>query len=435
MQEFPDKIGRYEISEEIGRGSMGVVYHAYDPLSDEQVAIKVAKQEVMTDMHHGATFQKLFYNEARLAGKLTHPNILGVYDATLEEDDAFIVMELVPGGGTLEPYCKPDNLLPIENVVEIIFKAAKALDYAHRQGVVHRDIKPSNILATSDMDVKIGDFSISYITRADVTETQITGLIGSPQYMSPEQLREEAVTAQTDIFSLGLVMYELLTGKHPFTAKKFSLIMNKILNEEAQHIKDLRSDVPDVLVNIVERALNKDPEKRYKHAIDLAADLSIASDQLLEPPLKQETSREERFALIEALDFFNGFPSNEIWEIINASTWEDFDDNEPIITEGDIDDSFYILVEGDVVVRKGPAVIGMLTKGDCFGEMGYLSKTKRTASIFSKGHVSLLKAKFTLMEQVSESCQLRFTKVFLRTLVHRLSKANARISSDSGKTS
>lgn len=427
MPDVPIKFGRYDVKREVGRGSMGIVYQAYDPLEDTDVAIKVAKRDVLNDVHQGAIFRKLFYNEARLAGKLKHPNILGVYDAELEEDESFIVMELVPGGGTLEPYCRAEKLLPIEKIIEIVFKVAKALDYAHRQGVVHRDIKPSNILVTPDMDVKIGDFSISYITRADVTETQVTGLIGSPLYMSPEQLREETVTGQTDVFSLGLVMYELLTGKHPFLANKFSLIMNKILNESYQPVKDHRADIPHVLSKIVDKALHKDSKKRYKHAIDFAADLSIASDRLLEHPIKQETSEEERFALVESLDFFENFPSNEIWEILRASAWEDFNDGDPIITEGDIDDSFYILVEGDVVVKKGNISIGALAKGDCFGEMGYISKTQRTATICANGRVSLLKAKSTLMEKASESTQLRFTKVFLRTLIIRLSHANERI--------
>jgi serine/threonine protein kinase len=427
MPDIPTKFGRYDVKAEVGKGSMGIVYQAYDPLEDTDVAIKVAKRDVLNDINQGPTFRKLFYNEARLAGKLKHPNILGVYDAELEDDESFIVMELVPGGGTLEPYCRSDKLLPIDKIIEIVFKTAKALDYAHRQGVVHRDIKPSNILVTPDMDVKIGDFSISYITRGDVTETQVTGLIGSPLYMSPEQLREETVTGQTDVFSLGLVMYELLTGKHPFLANKFSLIMNRILNESYQPVKDHRADIPQVLSKIVDKALHKDSNKRYKHAIDFAADLSIASDRLLEHPIRQETSEKERFALVESLEFFENFPSNEIWEILRASSWEDFNDGDPIITEGDIDDSFYILVEGDVVVKKGNTNIGALTKGDCFGEMGYISKTQRTATICANGRVSLLRAKATLMEQASESTQLRFTKVFLRTLIIRLSHANERI--------
>ena len=428
MSEIPEKIGRYDILGLLGKGSMGIVYHAYDPMNDSEIAIKVAKREVLNDEEQGSTFRKLFYNEARLAGKLKHPNILAVYDATLEEDNSFIAMELVSGGQTLESFCNIKKLLPIDRVVEVIFKCAKALDYAHRQGVVHRDIKPSNVLVDPDMNVKVGDFSISYITRADVTETQITGLIGSPLYMSPEQLCEQAVTGQTDIFSLGLVMYELLTGKHPFVANKFSLIMNKILNDPHQPIKDHRSEIPSVLVRIVDKALHKDPNKRYKTAIDFAADLSIASDKLLETPLKQETSDEERFSLVQALDFFNDFPDTEIWEILRASTWEEYNDKDPIITEGDIDDSFFILVQGDVIVRKGNTSIGSLTKGDCFGEMGYISKTQRTASIYAHGRVSLLKAKSTLMEKASESCQLRFTKVFLQTLIQRLSHANERIS-------
>jgi len=411
--------GKYEVHEEIGRGNMGVVYRAYDPLKDRDVAVKVAKEEIFEDEVQGETFRKLFYNEARMATILSHPNILQVYDANLEGDKAYIVMELVRGAATLGEYCKIDNLMPIDKVVEIVFKCGKALDYAHKQGVVHRDVKPNNILLTEDQNVKICDFSISYINRADVTETQVTGLLGSPLYMSPEQLREEPVTNQTDIFALGLVMYELLTGKHPFVANKFSLIMNKILNDAHQPIRDHRSDLPTVLARIVDKALNKDTGKRYKQCIDFAADLSIAFDSLEKP--KQEVSDQERFLKIKSLAFFKDFPDNEIWEIMRASTWEDFQSGDPIITEGEIDDAFYILVSGDVSVQKGDRRLGSLTKGDCFGEMGYISKTQRTASIFASSEVSLLKAKATLMEKASLSCQLRFTKVFLYTLIYRLS--------------
>lgn len=430
MSNLPDKIGRYDIKAKVGEGSIGIVYQAYDPLNDIDVAIKVAKKEVLEDVKKGPTFRKLFYNEARLAGKLKHPNILSVYNAELEEYNSFIVMELMSGGETLATYCRSEELLPTEKVIEIIFKIATALDYAHRQGVVHRDIKPSNILVNSDMDVKIGDFSISYATRGDITGTQITGLMGSPLYMSPEQFLEGNITGQTDIFSLGLVMYQLLTGQHPFAADKFSLIMTRVLNSTHQPMRDHCADVPQILERIVDKALTKDLLKRYKTAMDFAADLSIASDQFLEHPIKQETPMEERFVLVEELDFFKNFPTNEIWEVLRACSWEDYHDGDHIITEGsNIEDSFYILVTGSVIIEKNNAHIGSLTKGDCFGEMGYISKKQRTASICADGKVSLLKAKSTLIEKASESCQLRFSKAFLRALIHRLSLTTERVAS------
>ena len=185
----PEKLGKYEVREEISRGSMGAVYLGYDPYIDCRVAIKVANTQALNDPKTGPRHRKMFFNEAHAAGMLNHPNIINIYDVGIDDDDWFIVMEYVEGGHTLKPYCRPDNLLPVDKVVEIIFDCAKALDYAHRQGVVHRDIKPSNILFTPDQDIKIGDFSIAQIqTEEDTAEPG--DMLGSPRYMSPEQLRE-----------------------------------------------------------------------------------------------------------------------------------------------------------------------------------------------------------------------------------------------------
>ena len=153
----PEKLGKYEIRKQIGRGSMGVVYQGYDPFSDSLVAVKVARSEALKNPEAGARYRRMFFNEAHTAGKLKHPNIIEILDAGADGECCYIVMELVEGGKTLKSYCSADNLLPYEQVVEIIFKCAKALDYAHREGVIHRDIKPSNILINRDMDVKIGN--------------------------------------------------------------------------------------------------------------------------------------------------------------------------------------------------------------------------------------------------------------------------------------
>ncbi|RKZ49941.1 MAG: serine/threonine protein kinase, partial [Gammaproteobacteria bacterium] len=176
---FPEKLGKYDVLGEIDRGSMGTVYLGHDPYTDRGVAIKVAHTESLENEESGDQYKKMFFNEAHTAGSLNHPNIVGIVDAGTDQDVCYIVMELVKGGGTLKPYCTPENLLPIEKVVEIIFKCAKALDYAHKQGVVHRDIKPSNILAEVNLEVKIADFSIAHMNRADDTATQQIGLMGS----------------------------------------------------------------------------------------------------------------------------------------------------------------------------------------------------------------------------------------------------------------
>ena len=424
----PEKLGKYEVREEIDRGSMGVVYLGHDPYINRPVALKVAFLDSLNDPQTGESYRKMFFNEAHTAGLLAHPNVINIYDAGVDKDDCYIVMEYIEGGNTLRPYCTSDNLLPVNNVVEIIFKCAKALDYAHRQGVVHRDIKPSNILFTPDQDVKIGDFSIAHIYNADSTTTQMGGMMGSPRYMSPEQLREEHITSQSDLFSLGVVMYELLTGRQPFPADSFSQLVNIILNEDPPPLSDYRTDLPESLNEIVVKALEKDISNRYQMGLDLAADLTKAFDSLEKP--KEDISAEEKFNSVKKLEFFSGFPDAEIWEILRASTWQDYDADDDIIVEGDMDDCFYIIVNGNVEVMKNASVIRTLQKGDCFGEMGYLAKTKRTASIKSRDHTSLMKINSTVISQVSLNCQVRFLKVFLRTLIHRLSVTTEKISQE-----
>ena len=415
----PEKLGKYEIRKQIGRGSMGVVYQGYDPFTDSLVAVKVARSEALKNPEAGARYRKMFFNEAHTAGKLKHPNIIAILDAGADGECCYIVMELVEGGKTLKSYCSPDNLLPYEQVVEIIFKCAKALDYAHREGVIHRDIKPSNILINRDMDVKIGDFSIAHIMTADTAVTMPMGFVGSPRYMSPEQVQEDTITNQTDLFSLGIVMYELITGKHPFIADGFSRLIHKIINERHPPLRTYRSDVPEILEKIVYHVLEKDTSKRYKMGLDLAADLSLAFDYLEAP--REDVEDKEKFSLVKQLDFFQGFSEAEIWEIIRACIWQEYNSGCEVIVEGDIDDAFYVITAGSVEVLRENKVIGNLQQGDCFGEMGYLANMERTATIRASDYVRLMKINGTLIDQLSVGCQLHFNKIFLRTLVKRLS--------------
>lgn len=210
-----------------------------------------------------------------------------------------------------------------------------------------------------------------------------------------------------------------MTGRQAFPADNFSCRVNKILNEEPAAMSDYRSDLPEALSQIVSKALEKDVSRRYQMGLDFAADLTKAFDNFEKP--KEDMSAQEKFDSGKKLEFFTGFPDAEIWEILRASTWQDYEGNDDIIVEGDMDDCFYIIVNGSVQVMKNQSVIRTLKKGDCFGEMGYLAKTKRTASIQSKNLTSLMKINSTVISQVSLNCQVRFLKVFLRTLIHRLS--------------
>jgi len=418
MANEPEKIGRYEIVEEVGRGSMGTVYCAHDPFSDRLVALKVAHAEHTAHERHAKRFRKLFFNEAHATSALSHPNIVRVYDADTEHDLFYLVMEYVPGGNTLGEYCRQDNLLPLRRVVEIVYKAAKALDYAHREGIIHRDIKPSNFLVTRDHDIKLADFSIAMINKPDTDMTQIMGLIGSPMYMSPEQVREESLTGSTDIFSLGIVAYQLLTGIHPFKAESVPAITYKIVNDMPSLITNHRADAPHSLAYVVKHMLEKKAEDRYPTALDLAADVGVIYEDL--DTITGEQALREQFATIKKLGFFTGFSDADLWELTRACSWQTYPKGTAIITEGEEDKSFYIVLSGVVAVEKKGRHVHNLQEGDCFGEMGYLSKAKRSASVIAKTDVTVMKVNDATIDQAAEPIQLRFHKAFVRTLIERL---------------
>jgi eukaryotic-like serine/threonine-protein kinase len=427
MNHIPIKtLGKFELTQVLGAGSMGTVYLGDDPFSGRQVAIKVAHSDAMASDSEKNRARKLFFNEAKVAGMLKHPNIVEVVDAGVDGDIWFIVMEYVAGDLTLRDHTQPDTLLPIDQVVPIIFKCAKALDHSHRAGVVHRDIKPRNILLTKDYDVKVGDFGIALLTTLDATDTQVVGYMGSPLYMSPEQVTEGNVAAPSDMWSLGIVLYEMLTGHHPFHAKTLPSIIHQITSTQYVPVAELRPDVPRILQHIVDRCLMKAAEKRYRSALDLAGDMSLVFDQL--NLTDEEIGSREKFNRLKDLAFFRDFSVSEVWEIVNANIWQDYKAAEEIITEGEMDNSFYIVVGGQVAVHRSGVELDILESGDCFGEMGFISKQKRTATIVAKTDVSAMKVRASLIERTSLSCQLRFHKVFLNTLVERLSMANQRIS-------
>ena len=423
---IPEKLGKFDIVRELGRGSMAVVYLGYDPFMDRNVAVKVAHPKYLRDPETGPQFKKMFFNEARIAGMLDNRFILPVYDAGIEGDILYIVMEYVRGETTLKNHTDPATLLPIPKVLEIIYKCCKALDYAHSRKVIHRDVKSTNILLTEDMDVRIADFGIAQVIKAE--DTHVMGIIGSPRYMSPEQVGEKALTNQTDVFSLGVVMYELLTGNLPFTANTLPGLANQIMNEEPLLLKDHRPDIPDSLEMILKRVLAKNTAARYPKCMAMAADLSLAFKHQMHVTTRSDSTKQEKFKRIKAKPFFKDFFDSEIWEVIDHSAWDEYDPGESIVTEGDLDDSFYIIIKGEVEVVKGQAVLSTLDEGSCFGEMAYFSKTKRTASIISKGEVMLLKLTSIRMEKASTGCQLRFMRVFMHTLIERLSLTSAKLS-------
>jgi serine/threonine protein kinase len=419
-----DKIGKYEIVRELGRGATSTVYLATDPFSTQQVAIKLFDLGMLRDPNRAKIYRKLLMTEASLAGKLSHPHIAKIMDAVMEGDLNYVVMEYVEGS-TLERYAEVDTLLPIETIAEISYKCCKALEYAQYQGVIHRDIKPANILLQGEFDIKISDFGSAAVQNQETT--QVSG-VGSPAYMSPEQVKELKLTHQTDIYSLGVVMYKMLTGKLPFDASNnFSMIYH-IINIDPPPPSTFRPETPPELDAIVKRAMEKDVAKRYQTWEEFASDLvGFSSISLAEKKGIRDT---EKFDTLRSLVFFKNFSDVELWEVLRISEWRKVPDAEYILHDGESGRSFYILGQGSVRVTKQGRLLSILHRGDCFGEMAHILERdfKRSTDVIAKSDVVLIEINPDVLIHATPGCRLQFGDAFLRMLVKRLSVANTRVS-------
>ena len=312
------RIGKYPITQEIGRGATSRVYLGRDPFADRDVAIKVFFFEESVSEQTAKLLRKGFLAEAALAGRLNHPHIVAIYDAVSEPEYSYIVMEYVKGT-TLETYTEIDNLLPLSKVVEVVFKCIRALDYAFQMGVIHRDIKPGNILYSPEGEIKVSDFGASFQEALAQDTTQLTG-IGSPAYMSPEQIRLEELTHQTDIYSLGVVMYKMLTGRLPFNASNQLSLTYEILNVAPPLPSQLRPELPAApRRDLPASAMRKNAKDRYETWIDFGKDLSKAFSALR---LAGETiSDSAKFTELRTLSFFEDFDDVTLWEALRISAW------------------------------------------------------------------------------------------------------------------
>lgn len=419
-----EKIGKYEIIRELGRGATSLVYLANDAFANRQVAIKLVRSDALGDKDHGKRFHKLFLTEASLAGKLSHPHIVSIFDAVADEDGSYLVMEYVEGG-TLEPFTQPESLLPVSRVIEIIFKCCKALDYAHRHGIIHRDIKPANILLTGETDIKISDFGAALTIAAETT--QVSG-IGSPAYMSPEQLQEFALNHQTDIFSLGVVMYQMLTGALPFKATNNYSMVYQIIHVDVPPPSMLRPEIPAAVDAIVRQALEKEIAKRLQTWEEFAQALADTFNNLQKP--EEVVPEAEKFNALRRLEFFRTFSDVDLWQVLRISNWARYSPNSSVIKEGDVGTAFYVIAAGEVKITKQGKLLNILRTGECFGEMAYLGKRlfQRTASVTSVNDITVIVVGADSLAQATESCKHAFNAAFLELLVGRLEAANTRLS-------
>jgi serine/threonine-protein kinase len=264
-------LGRYQVEKELGKGAMGVVYLGRDPKINRVVAIKTMALSQEFEEDELKDVKERFFREAETAGRLNHPNIVTIFDAGEEHDLAYIAMEFLKGKD-LVPYTKPGNLMPVAKVMDIVARVADALSYAHQNNVVHRDIKPANIMYEPDSDaVKVTDFGIARITDSSKTKTGM--VLGTPSYMSPEQLAGKKIDGRSDLFSLGVMLFQMASGKLPFEGDSMAQLMFKIANEAHPHIREFNPQVPECLAAIIDKALTKDDAQRYQTGAEMAADL------------------------------------------------------------------------------------------------------------------------------------------------------------------
>jgi tRNA A-37 threonylcarbamoyl transferase component Bud32 len=412
----------------LGEGATSEVFLCQDPFRNRQVAVKRIFPESLRDPTRGRMFRKLFFTEASLAGKLDHPHICQIYDAGIGEDSGYIVMEYVPGG-TIERFCAPGELLAVEQTIEIAFKCARAISYAHMRGVTHRDIKPGNLLyAAAPTDVRISDFGLALNVGAETT--QITG-VGSPAYMSPEQIREELVDHRTDIYSLGVVMYQMLSGKLPFQgSNKFSMIY-QITQYDPPPPSSHRPEVPEALDRIVRKAMHKDAHARYGSCDELAVALIEALRSGMGRRRREAFGDADKFAALRAMHFFRHFSEPELWEVVRLGVWERVPAGTEIVSEGEPGDFFCVLVEGEARVTKNRKLLTVLGPGECFGEMAYLSadRRERGATVTAAKATHVVRVRTADLEQASVTCRSLFDRAFIGILVDRLNLANTRLTS------
>ena len=415
------QVGKYDIQKLLGKGATGTVYLARDTFTGKEVALKTIEPEVFRDPEFGTVYRGQLLNEASLAGKLRHPHIVAILDAVVGEDSGHIAMELVTGGD-LAAHATPDKLLPVADVLQIGFKCCGALEYAAKEGVVHRDIKPANIMVASGTDVKIADFGAAILKKSQVVQT---AQMGSPYYMSPEQIQGKELGFHTDMYSMGIVLYELLVGKKPFIAEKLEILLDKIIRYDALPPSEARPELPKALDPVILKAMMKSPAQRYATWGEFALELSRVGQSVLPPGAIPDS---EKYMVLKAVPMLAMLSDAEIWELARASKWSRVPKGRQIVREKDKGMSFFFLAIGQAKVTRGGRLLNMVGASEFFGEMAYIAGGEaRHATVES--HTELLLAEFepAALDKMSLGAQLQLTRALVRNVSERLALANTRI--------
>jgi serine/threonine protein kinase len=427
--DLPLAIGKYIVKARLGDGSTSEVFHAYDSFQQREVAIKRLRLGLNTaavDVHF---WERFFAAEAALVGRLNHPNVVQLYDAVSDDRVPYLVMEYVPGV-TLRDFCRPDRLLPLEQIVEIGFKCAMALGYVYRQGLIHRDVKPANILAVTQddeiVDIKLTDFGSVLNMSSDRTQIH---RVGSLAYMSPEQIEGNALDCRTDIYALAAVLYNLVSGRPPFEAPTQVALMNQIFHNEPIPLIGLREGVTEALDEVIRGALAKSPDARPQDWDTFARQLSalIVNHQVPRGRL-QKVLDSERFNMLRSLEFFADFGDVELWEVVHRGRWQRLPYGHRVYRRGQEGKTFHIIAQGEVEVFRDGQRVARLGAGTSVGEMAYLAPSpelrRHGADIIVSEPCTSISFTPDTLNQLSAESRLRFDKAFIKVLVRRLHAAH-----------
>jgi serine/threonine protein kinase len=426
---LPTHVGKYPILRRLGDGATSEVFLARDEFHQRDVAIKRVRAGAVNDPTDGKFFERFFAAEAALVGRLHHPNVVQIYDAVADPDEPYLVMEYVPGN-TLRPYCRADQLLPLELIVEIGFKCAMALGYVYRQGLIHRDVKPANLLVVLNngniTDVKVSDFG-SVLNMA--SETTQVYRVGSLAYMSPEQLDGSTLDCRADIYSLGAVLYHLIAGRPMFDSTSQSAIMNQIYTAEPTALSMLRSGVGPGVDSVIRGAVAKNPDDRFANWDEFAQALSgLITNQQVPRGQLQGVLDSERFNLLRSLDFFSDFGDVELWEVVHRAKWQRFPVGHALFSRGEEGNSFHIIAQGEVEVYRDGTKVAQLGAGTSVGEMAYLAPSgelrRHSTDVIVTQPTTTIAFVPDSLAQVSANCRHLFDEAFIRVLVRRLHAAH-----------
>ena len=416
--EVPARIDRYVIGARIGSGTCGIVHQARDERLDRDVAVKlspVGEAQLTDGKVPGA--QRAYQTEIIAAGRLAHPNIVTVHDAGTEGPLNYLVMEVIEGR-SLKEYGKGKAPLPVHRALSAIVDCCRALDYSHARGILHRDIKPANVMLSSSGSAKLLDFGIAVGLDADAGLARKAPVLGTPNYMSPEQILGRELTPASDLYSLSAVMFELLCGRQLFKAKKVKELFRIVVNHPAPRLDSVKPELPAALADILERALAKDPTERFQSGSELAAALAplVERFRIVEqrPPAQRRFIRE-----LQRQSFFEGFADVEIARLLELVRVRSFRPGEPLLVPTDAGRRLMILTDGIARVTEAGDLIGVIGQGESIGELGFINGMPDPRSIVALTHVNVLEISSESLSELPPKVHLHYYRAISDRLVKR----------------